>query len=447
MKALTKHLCFILIIASLGCTSTPTRNYYPVNFNKIAKKVIAADTTQSYALYVPTGYSKNNKYPLILLFDSHADGTLAVEKFKEAAEALGYILAGSNNAGNGVANTDQIAQNLLMDVVSKFPIDEKRIYTAGFSGGARIAISFALNSGKIKGIIACSAGPSANDPLSTAPKIDLYGVAGFEDFNYKEIAHLPENLSATGWRTNIDLFDGGHAWPPAASTRKAVLWLELNAVKDKLIPKDKALVEATKDSMISEINIALQSKQFLKAERMAKSAISFLETLTSTNTFEERLAEIQKMPGYASEKEKQATLLSQEEKLMQAYMESFIKNDTSWWKNEVNLLHEEINKSNDLLYTQMLKRIQGFMGIIAYSYISNAVKSNDLVIAEKLIPIYRIIEPKNPDCYFFYAILLDKKGKTKEAAASLQKSIELGFTEKPKVRTSFSKAVLDAVKM
>ncbi len=44
------------------------------------------------------------------------------------------------------------------DLVSRFSINLKRMYTAGFSGGARIAMKVAMDSGQIAGVIASSAG-------------------------------------------------------------------------------------------------------------------------------------------------------------------------------------------------------------------------------------------------------------------------------------------------
>src|ERR1700687_4669781 len=56
---------------------------------------------QSYALYLPSAYSSDKRWPIVYAFDPGARGSLPVELMKEAAESYGYIVAGSNNSRNG----------------------------------------------------------------------------------------------------------------------------------------------------------------------------------------------------------------------------------------------------------------------------------------------------------------------------------------------------------
>jgi len=60
-----------------------------------------ADSTQRYALYLPSAYDSNESWPVIYAFDPAGQGALAVELFAPAAERFGYIVAGSNNSENG----------------------------------------------------------------------------------------------------------------------------------------------------------------------------------------------------------------------------------------------------------------------------------------------------------------------------------------------------------
>jgi len=61
----------------------------------------ATDSSQSYALYLPSNYSPEQPWSLILAFDPRARGRTPVERFQAAAESYGYIVAGSNNSRNG----------------------------------------------------------------------------------------------------------------------------------------------------------------------------------------------------------------------------------------------------------------------------------------------------------------------------------------------------------
>ena len=437
-------LIFVFNLVGYGCSHPSSAKLQtPVKFSSIEKIQVKTDTSQSYSLYLPTGYNSTKSWPVILLFDPHRDGALAVEKFKVAAETFGYVLAGSDNAGNGVENTNQIAENMLDDLSQRYSIDPKRIYAGGFSGGARIAVAEALNSGKIKGIITCSAGLGRFDPSYSQSKTDVYGIAGLEDFNYREVIEIPEQLQNSGWRNAIELFDGSHAWPPQASIFNSVLWHELNAMKDGMIPKDKALLQSWSDSMKTSLERLISENRYLQAERKAESAVSFLNGLSGTSALEDLLSKIREMPGYKKEQERDANIRYQESELQKAYSEGFETQNIAWWNNELKALNEEIANNKDVLYHQMYSRIKGFLGIAAYSFVSNALGGNDLPRAEKYLAVYQAVEPANADCFFYKAVLLDRQGKTGEAVTALRKSLELEFSDKQKIKSSFSAKVLN----
>src|SRR5271169_320752 len=61
----------------------------------------AADASETYAIYLPSHYSADRQWNLILAFDPRGRGRAPLEQFKDAAEKYGYIVAGSNNARNG----------------------------------------------------------------------------------------------------------------------------------------------------------------------------------------------------------------------------------------------------------------------------------------------------------------------------------------------------------
>ena len=125
------------------------------------------------------------------------------------------------------------------DVTARFSVDLKRVYTAGFSGGARVAMYVALSSGKIAGVIACSAGFPDAHARKSAP-FPYLGTAGTEDFNYTEMRRLDRALTTPH---RVMIFEGTHDWLPAALATDAIEWLELQAMKSGLRARDEALVD------------------------------------------------------------------------------------------------------------------------------------------------------------------------------------------------------------
>ncbi|MGH9650214.1 MAG: hypothetical protein ACRD3A_02410 [Terriglobales bacterium] len=123
--------------------------------------VTLADANQSYAVYLPSTYDPQKKWPVVFGFDPGARGPVPVEVFRAAAEKHGYILVGSNNAQNGPRRLSLEAfAAILGDVEKRFSVDPDRYYAAGFSGGARVAgLTGFLCKGCIRAVIAC--GPAS----------------------------------------------------------------------------------------------------------------------------------------------------------------------------------------------------------------------------------------------------------------------------------------------
>ena len=200
----------------------------------------AADPSQSYALYLPSHYSSAKTWPVILAFSPMAKGRTPVERFEQAAEKYGYIVAASNNSRNGDQPAIQAAIRAMpTDVTARFSVDLKRVYTAGFSGGARVAMYVALSSGKIAGVIACSAGFPDAQARKSAP-FPIFGTAGTEDFNFTEMRRLDRALTTPH---RVLIFEGTHDWLPAALATDAIEWLEIQGMKSGLRTRDEALVD------------------------------------------------------------------------------------------------------------------------------------------------------------------------------------------------------------
>ena len=200
----------------------------------------AGDAGQSYALYVPSAYSPERKWNLLLAFHPGARGRLMVEKFQAAAEQYGYIVAGSNTSRNGSWSVSMAAaQCMSADMGRRFSIDAKRVYLTGMSGGARVAMQVALGKNDIAGVIASSAGYPDDRPRASVP-FAVFGTAGTEDFNYLEMRQLDRKLTSPH---RLAVFSGGHTLPPDAVALEAIEWMELQAMKSGRRARDAALVD------------------------------------------------------------------------------------------------------------------------------------------------------------------------------------------------------------
>jgi hypothetical protein len=201
----------------------------------------AADPSQGYALYLPSNYADERPSSVIFLFDPGGRGARGVERFQAAAEQYGYIVAGSTNSRNGPWEASiNSALAMMNDAGKRFAIDPQRMYTAGMSGGARVAMKLAMDTGRFAGVIASSAGFPDFQPRKSVA-FDVFGTAGTEDFNYLEMLDVDRTLTSPH---RLAIFEGGHTWLPADVAMEAVEWLEIRAMNTGRRPRDQAFLDA-----------------------------------------------------------------------------------------------------------------------------------------------------------------------------------------------------------
>src|SRR5499426_3128176 len=248
---------------------------------KIIERVVCLkDSAQSYALYLPPNYTTDRRWPVIYAFDPAARGLRPVERFKDAAEKYGYIIVGSNNSRNFPDRPlAEIITAMFDDTQTRFSIDQNRVYTAGMSGGARVAGMVAQSlaqspGGRAAGVILCGAGFSeAKSPEKPLP-FPVFGIAGAEDFNWIELRQLHKALDSIGSANRFVTFDGDHTWAPPDFCLTAVEWMEIQAMKSGRRGRDEKLIAELFDKMAGQSRAEESAKRvyeaFLKYEAIVK---------------------------------------------------------------------------------------------------------------------------------------------------------------------------------
>jgi predicted esterase len=200
---------------------------------------------------------------------------MGVEAFREAAETFGWILVGSNNSRNGPLATSVLAaQAIWADVRERLPVDGRRVYASGFSGGARVASLFPRVVGeRIAGVIGCGAGLAVGLEPGHLPAAAFFGLVGSRDFNYEEMKRLDHALDGAPLAHRVFVFDGAHTWPPPADCARAVEWMEVTAMKLGLRTVDRALAEAALGRELDEARV-------LEAEERVYWAVDRLDSAT-----------------------------------------------------------------------------------------------------------------------------------------------------------------------
>jgi poly(3-hydroxybutyrate) depolymerase len=262
---------------------------------RVVEKVICqSDPKQSYAVYVPSGYTPAKKWPIVYGFDPGARGHLPVERFKDAAEKYGYIVAGSNNSRNGSKEATLAAiKAMLDDTQARFSINDTRVYAAGFSGGARVACSLGyMLKGVVAGVIACSGGFPPNISPSRATPFALFGTAGSEDFNLPEMKQLDKALDQFDIPNRLEVFEGGHEWATAQLCAEAIEWMELQAMKTGKREKDERLIASLLDKKLARAREYEASKKVYDAYIIYDGIAADFKGLKDVLEFEKRAGEL-----------------------------------------------------------------------------------------------------------------------------------------------------------
>lgn len=223
----------------------------------------AGDPSQSYALYLPSAYTPDRAWPVIFGFDPGGRGRNPVDRYQAAAERYGFILAGSNNSRNGSAEVGQAVTAMSRDVAARFHTDPARIYIAGMSGGARVAVGVALFTPRVAGVVASSAGLPDGQPRKTLD-FPIFMTAGTEDFNHLEMRRLDRALTTPH---RLVIFNGGHTWLSPALAMEAVQWMELQAMKTGLEARDEGKIEAILAERLATVETeTAASSKYVKLE-------------------------------------------------------------------------------------------------------------------------------------------------------------------------------------
>lgn len=273
----------------------------------VPRQVAAAKPDQSYALYLPSSYTPAKRWPIVYAFDPDGEGNAPVELMKEAAERYGYIVAGSNNSRNGSWKLEaDSAKAMFDDTHARLAIDDRRIYFAGFSGGARVAAALAQQCKCAAGVLLSGAG-FAGAPPSRNAVFSVFATVGTFDFNYPELTALDEKLEQAGFPHRLRHFDGPHEWAPAKVMDEALAWFQLIAMKENRIARDDAFIAREKAAAVARAQALQQSGDLYEAWREYQQAIATFNGLADTASLQQAATSLaqQKAVREGAKREKQ----------------------------------------------------------------------------------------------------------------------------------------------
>ena len=427
-------LMFIFPVSNLACKTKnlPTK--------EIIDTVRCEDNpTYSYSLYLPGKYSDTQKWPIIYVFDPGARGHLAVGYFQPAAERLGYIIACSNNSRNHLPMSE-ISQAYIAvqtDVETRFSIDSNRIYTSGFSGGARVAAMMALNDKMISGVIACGAGFPDNPDKYGVPSFNYIALVGNYDMNYDEMFQLEKKLNDLGVINELRVFDGVHDWPPSDVLEEAVEWQELQAMNKGKLTKDTNFINALHDKYRNRASFLLKQGDIREAVRCYNSinkdfpemtdagSQKKLDSLLESNDYKKSVAKWEK--SISMEQEYQRSLIPALTK--QAREGALPDSIRKWWKSQIVAL-QSLEKGREVNKQLMASRVINLLKFYCFEIGREYMNSKMYGAASVCYQVELLIEPENQYAWYLLARVYAMNNEKKESLRSLKMAFKFGFDDK-----------------
>jgi tetratricopeptide (TPR) repeat protein len=407
----------------------------------IATVVCQYDRSQSYALYLPSGYTPEKRWPIIYAFDPGAMGQTPVKLFQEAAEKYGYIVAGSNNSRNGPWENNMKAGNAVwVDTHIRFRIDDERIYTTGFSGGARMASGLSsLLKKPVAGIIACGAGlPGWLTPDKIAPAA-FFGLAGLADLNYKEIKRLDNEFDSLNTVHRTRIFDGSHDWPPRELCEEALEWMELQAVKQGKKEKEPAYIEQLYKQGLSKAKKYVDSGNTHEAFQIYEALREEFSDWVDVSEADDKAIKIKEDPNFKLNQKQERQALEEELRLIGEMRENFWnlkKNigNTSERETLVNRfrldrLLEQADKAEDPYMSLMAKRLLQDFSYNVYEQGEISFEAKDYSTAAFLFEMVAVSSSHHPGVLYMLASAYSLNNEKEKALRALRQAVEKGFSD------------------
>ena len=412
----------------------------------IDKVLCAKDRSFSYALYLPSAYTAEKSWPVIVCFDPRAQGGRPVELLQSAAESYGYVVAGSLDSKNGpIELSQQAAKAVWADIRERFSIDPERVYAAGFSGGAEVAALFPyLVETRAAGIISCGAGlPPKHEPEWIKPAA-YCGIIGAFDFRYGDMVRLAEPFAKAGITYRMIIFDGWHQWPSADLLAEGVEWLELIAMKRGLKETDSGFIEAQYQRRMKEARALEDAGRLVRGVREFGSIVSDFEGSLDVTEAQRLILGIKDRPDY-HEMEKEETAALEREAVLQprtlqvfANFDQLVSSQTTVRLKDldralgVDALLSDSKQTRDVFLSETAKRILSQIAILADQRGFRAREGGNFplaVLCFELAAKASAGHPMNPGELYNLAAVYALWGRSKEALKNLALAVERGFDD------------------
>ena len=396
---------------------------------------------ENYALYIPDRANLDSLSSIVFIFDPAGRGKLGIKPFIEAADKYVLILVCSNNNRNtAYAENYNIADRLFKDVFSRFAIDPKRIYAAGFSGGSRLASSIGMLSGAFKAVVGCGAAFSGSTVDMPFADDHFYyaGLVGNQDMNYQEMVKAGQWLDQIRMRNRIFTYDGHHTWPAPEQITKAFDWFYLQDIESGKEPINTIFLDSYFSEALQEAQNLHDTNHIVEAAEQYDYIFETLSKYYKLDSIAVKSNKLRKSKEYKRSLQEKNKIVKEEASwtarlMARVHKESAIgesPDNFRWWKKELGRLEEDYSTNSRLDYQHMGNRLQRMIFAVGIESFELAMAQKDQKKAIYYARFMTAIWPKNAYVHFRIAGGYAEMDKVDAALSHLEAALENGWDNK-----------------
>lgn len=214
MKLCALLLCILTMPAAIAKTSD----------QKILKESLLSEgNKRTYYLFVPGNLQPSSPAPLlVLLHGSNRNGLSLVEKWKDLSAKEGIIIVGPDSINSSkwsIPNDGPVfLHDLVESVKGKYPVDAKRVYLFGHSGGAGFALFMSVYESEYFAATAIHAGSFRTQDMSLIDlakrKIPIHIQVGDRDplFPVSDVRATRDAFNARGFSLELTEIPNHDHW-------------------------------------------------------------------------------------------------------------------------------------------------------------------------------------------------------------------------------------------
>ena len=436
-----KRVLFLLLFASLTYSGSSQTRQAVFKKGRIIDSIRINDSiSETYKLYLPKKFDGKGTWPIIFVFDMEGKNSRVLNIYKAAAEEHGYLLASSND----VSDTLSIAKNLLItsrmfgEVGALFPLNRNRVYTAGFSSGAKFAAIIPSLIKEVAGVISCGSFVPSVELLDEKRPFYFIGIVGNEDFNYPQMLQGRELLNKMKFPNDLLVFDGGERWSDYSLIGKALKILTLSAIAKGNVAKNNEFVMNSYNQSLKELKLLFNSGRLIKAYSLQSEMISIYRPHLEVDSLREQLKILKKEKRYRAQRRNLNNVLLRESFIMEDYdynlfedLSALNYNNLGWWNYQMGEL-EKYNNKPDPFEQQMGKRLLGYLNALIEDNI-DIEKEYPVVNDEALSFLWMLKTITEPKAYIYYLKIISDSSKYEDFGTALfylEELLKNGYEDK-----------------